>query len=164
MSRILDLIQRHLWFYRIISLVLILAAVVLGILWIRNPQGNYEPWIFVIGTLAALIGVPSICDMAGLTRKRSKADMKGVIIVAKEAASRFDYWMKNYTHYGNSSDKQKLLEWLVSDKGHIVVADDYLVFTEMASLLHKQGYDTQPPPTKIEFKVALRQAQERESR
>ena len=55
-------IHKHLRFWRIIALLLILATIVLGILWFLNPQGNYEPLIYVIGALAALIGVPTLAD------------------------------------------------------------------------------------------------------
>lgn len=63
MYNIRAFLQCHLRFLRILSLCLTATTIVLGILWYLNPNGNYEPLIFVIGSLAALVGTPQLVDV-----------------------------------------------------------------------------------------------------
>lgn len=69
-----NFVHRHMWACRIIALLLILISIVLGILWIQNPNGNYEPIMAVLGILAALIGVPSLTNSAKPAEYVTKQD------------------------------------------------------------------------------------------
>ncbi len=42
------------------AVLLVVATIVLGVLWYLDPAGNYEPATFVLGTVATLIGVPTL--------------------------------------------------------------------------------------------------------
>ena len=120
-----------------------------------------------IGSIAAILGV-LVALVQGRKRKKrvSRSERQRILEQAREAASRFDYWMKNFIHHnqGEKSDKQKLIAWLESDRGYAQVAEDYQVFLKTAELLKEQGYDTQPAPTEAEFATACNRGLARESR
>ena len=82
--------------------------------------------------------------------------------IAKAIAPKFDYWMKNYNHPSGVTDYQELLDWLTHDKGARYVSRDYNIFTSLAEVLSKMGYDTIPAPTEGEFMVKIMKADERE--
>lgn len=63
MRRLLNFVREHRQLFRVIAVCLFLATIILGVLWICDPNGNYEPVISVIGALAALIGVPTLTEM-----------------------------------------------------------------------------------------------------
>lgn len=46
----------------IIAICLVLAAVVLGVFWLVDPTGNYEPVTVILLALAGLIGIPTLRD------------------------------------------------------------------------------------------------------
>jgi hypothetical protein len=71
--------------------------------------------------------------------------------IAKAAAQRFDYWMKNYNHQPGLSHRDELLRWLVMDHGALYVSRDYGVFKALAEVVARMGYDTIPPPLEKEF-------------
>jgi len=117
-----------------------------------------------VGSIAAVLAVV-VAVLQGRKKKRlSRSERQRVIGQAKEAASRFDYWMKNYIHHGEKTDTQKLIEWLENDRGYAQVAEDYEVFLTLTEILKEQGYNMQPPPTQAEFISACRRALARESR
>ena len=117
-----------------------------------------------IGSIAAVCAVVVAMLQRRKKKRLSRSERQRVIGQAKEAASRFDYWMKNYIHHGEKTDTQKLIEWLESDRGYAQVAEDYQVFLKTAELLKEQGYNIQPPPTEAEFISACRRGLTRESR
>lgn len=117
-----------------------------------------------VGSIAAVCAV-LVAVLQGRKKKRlSRSERQRVIGQAKEAAGRFNYWMKSYVHHGEKTDTQKLIEWLESDRGYAQVAEDYHVFLKAAELLQEQGYNMQPPPTEAEFISACRRGLARESR
>jgi hypothetical protein len=63
MDNVRAFLQRHLRFLRVLALCLTAITIILGVLWFLNPNGNYEPLIFVMGSLAALIGAPQLVDV-----------------------------------------------------------------------------------------------------
>ena len=117
-----------------------------------------------VGSIATVLAVV-VAVLQGRKKKRlSRSERQRVIGQAKEAASRFDYWIKNYIHHGEKTDTQKLIEWLESDRGYAQVAEDYQVFLKTAELLKEQGYNMQPPPTEAEFLSACKRGLAQESR
>ncbi len=80
-----------------------------------------------------------------------------------EAARQFDFWMKNYTHHGEMSDTQRLLDWLEADRGVRTVAGSYAVFRSMAERLAELGYSTVPAPTQVEFSDRVAAARRHQS-
>ena len=84
--------------------------------------------------------------------------------VAKAAAKKFDYWMKRYSHPSDRSDRELLLDWLSADRGARYVSGDYGVFSALAEVAKKMGYDTLPPPSAGEFQIKLIEEEEREAR
>jgi uncharacterized membrane protein HdeD (DUF308 family) len=63
MQKILDTVKNNRGLFRIVSLLLTILTIILGVLWIGNPTGNYEPLISVLGTLTGLIGTPTLIDL-----------------------------------------------------------------------------------------------------
>jgi len=81
--------------------------------------------------------------------------------IAKAAAQKFDEWMKRFNHSA-TSDRQELLDWLVSDFGYAYFISreyEYGVFQTLAKIAAKSGYDTLPPPSRAEFTVQIAKAQ-----
>ena len=62
MSAIRNILHRCSQFFGMLSGLLVLVTVVLGALWYRDPTGNYEPLIYVMGAIASLFGVPSLVE------------------------------------------------------------------------------------------------------
>jgi hypothetical protein len=63
MSAVKSMLRKYSRFLRILSGLLVLATIVLGVLWYRDPTGNYEPLIYVMGTIATLVGgLPSLVE------------------------------------------------------------------------------------------------------
>jgi hypothetical protein len=54
--------------------------------------------------------------------------------IARAAARKFDYWMKNYTQPPSLSQRALLLLWLVSESGLRYVFQDYEVFKTLAEV------------------------------
>ena len=98
--------------------------------------------------------------------QRSSPDEKARALrdleVAKAVAKKFDYWMRNYNHPPGRSHRDKLLEWLVADRGARYVSGDYGIFKALAEVVARMGYDTVPPPSEGEFVVKLAETEERE--
>jgi hypothetical protein len=97
-----------------------------------------------VGSIAAVCAVVVALLQRRKKKRLSRSERQRVIGQAKEAASRCDYWMKNYIHHGKKTDTQKLIEWLESDRGYAQVADDYQVFLKTTELLKEQGYNIPP--------------------
>jgi len=53
---------------KVTEIFLLIATLMLGILWIRNKQGNYEPWIVTCG---AVLGILEIARRKYLSKKES---------------------------------------------------------------------------------------------
>lgn len=70
------------------------------------------------------------------------------------ADEKFDYWMKNYTFYGNTSTANRLLEWLYFDHGAELITT-YEEFVQMASQVTKEGYAISETPSESEYKNAM---------
>jgi hypothetical protein len=79
--------------------------------------------------------------------------------IARAAARKFDYWMKNYTQPPGLPHRALLLLWLVSDSGSRYVSHDYGVFKTLAEVASKMGYDTLPPPSEKEFMARIAKAE-----
>jgi hypothetical protein len=63
MSAVKSMLRKYSRFLRILSGLLVLATIVLGVLWYRDPTGNYESLIYVMGTIATLVGgLPSLVE------------------------------------------------------------------------------------------------------
>jgi hypothetical protein len=62
MSVIRNILDRYFLVFGILSVLLLLATVFLGVLWYRDPAGNYEPLTVVMAVLAGLIGTPSLWE------------------------------------------------------------------------------------------------------
>jgi hypothetical protein len=62
MSAVRSMLHRCSQFFGMLSGLLVLVTVVLGALWYRDPTGNYEPLIYVMGAIASLFGVPSLVE------------------------------------------------------------------------------------------------------
>jgi hypothetical protein len=116
-----------------------------------------------VGSIASVCAVVVAMLQRRKKKRLSRSERQRVIGQAKETASRFDYWMKNYIHHGEKTDTQNLIEWLESDRGYAQVAEDYQVFLKTADLLKEQGYNIYPPPTEAEFVSACRRGMARES-
>jgi hypothetical protein len=83
--------------------------------------------------------------------------------IAKAAARKFDYWMKNYNHPPDRSHRDNLLAWLVADRGARYVSRDYNVFKALAEVASKMGYDTLPAPSEAEFNFKIQDYDERDA-
>lgn len=117
-----------------------------------------------VGAIVVFLGVVVVVFRGPNPKRRMAFSPKQRMTTqAREAANRFNFWIKTYYHYGQRPDTHRLLEWLETDRGHTFVEDDYRIFTKMAGLLRKQGYKTLPPPTREEFEAAVARGHERES-
>ncbi len=81
--------------------------------------------------------------------------------VSKEAKvalafEKFDFWMKNYSHDGNTSAADNLLEWLIADHGAELITT-YEEFVEVASQANSEEYDISKMPSELEYKEAMSQ-------
>jgi hypothetical protein len=112
-----------------------------------------------VGSIAAVAGV--LIAILPRGKRLSRQERVRTEAQAQEAAKKFDYWMKRYTHIGDKTDSERFIEWLYADKGYAKVAEQYAVFVKTAKNLKKYGYDISPPPTEAEFIVAVEQAKER---
>ena len=84
--------------------------------------------------------------------------------IARAAAMKFDYWMKNYNHPASLSHRDAMLNWLVADRGALYVARDYGVFKALAEVVSKMGYNTDPPPSEKEFEAWLEEADKQDAK
>ena len=62
MSAVGSMLHRYSQFFGMLSGILVLVTVGLGVQWYRDPTGNYEPLIYVMGAIASLFGVPSLVE------------------------------------------------------------------------------------------------------
>ena len=97
-------------------------------------------------------------------KRVSLSENQRVAAQARDAAQRFNFWIKTYYHYGQKPDKERLVDWLETDRGHEVLESDYRIFTKMTELLRDQGYKIKPPLTQAEFEAAVSRAKEKEFR
>lgn len=95
------------------------------------------------------------------TTPDEKAKSLRSLEIAKAIAPKFDYWMKHYKH-PPETHYERLLAWLVEDRGARYISRDYDIFKALAEVLSKMGYDTIPPPSEGEFAVKIAEADERE--
>ena len=91
-----------------------------------------------------------------------KAKVLRDLEIARAAARKFDYWMKNFTQPPGLTQRNLLLSWLVSDRGSQYVSHDYGVFKTLAEVASKMGYDTLPPPPEDEFLARIAEAEKHE--
>jgi hypothetical protein len=89
---IMRIVRRYFPVVRLLPLLLVIATLVLGVFWYRDPRGNYEPLIYVLATLAALIGAPTLWERTG-----KQANAKGSKSRRKKAQS------PNQTHSARAS-------------------------------------------------------------
>src|SRR5690348_2265928 len=59
---IMRIVRRYVPVIRLLPLLLVTATLVLGVFWYRDPRGNYEPLIYLLATLAALVGAPTLWE------------------------------------------------------------------------------------------------------
>jgi hypothetical protein len=87
-------LKDNLVYIRLLAFILLIVTIILGVLWCLKPDGGYEPWIFVPGTLSTLLGVPSIPDyINSLRHKASREDEKGSLsFLIQLSASSKGYW------------------------------------------------------------------------
>lgn len=118
-----------------------------------------------VGAIVVLLPVIVAVFRGPNPKKRGALSEKQRITAqAKDAAQRFNFWIKTYYHYGQKPDSERLVDWLETDRGHEVLEGDYRIFTKMAELLRKQGYKIKPLLSQAEFESAVSRAKEKESR
>jgi tetratricopeptide (TPR) repeat protein len=61
--RIQKFIRKHLKLFTITSALLTTSTVVLAVFWLYTGKGEYEPVIFILSTLAAAVGVPTLKEL-----------------------------------------------------------------------------------------------------
>jgi hypothetical protein len=62
MSAVRSILHRCSQVLGMLSGLLVMVTVGLGVQWYRDPTGNYEPLIYVMGAIASLFGVPSLVE------------------------------------------------------------------------------------------------------
>ncbi len=95
------------------------------------------------------------------TSPEAKAQELRLLELAQESAQKFDFWMKRFRQ-PKESDSQRLLAWLVEDRGVLTISRDYDVFAKTAQVLSRMGYKTIPAPLKSEFDERVREYDSRE--
>ncbi|HEY9824547.1 MAG TPA: hypothetical protein V6D19_03805 [Stenomitos sp.] len=89
------LLKKYLFYLRIIAVVFLVVSVFLGLLWCLNPNGNYEPWIFVLGAFSAILGVPSISDIINSYKQNKSCKEEGSIsFLIQLGEFSKDYWVE----------------------------------------------------------------------
>jgi hypothetical protein len=86
------LLRKYSVYIRILAIILLAATILLGLLWCLNPNGNYEPWIFVLGTFSAILGVPSISDIISSHKKSASGEEGSISFLIQLGTLSKDYW------------------------------------------------------------------------
>jgi len=71
-----------------------------------------------------------------------------------KATNSFIFWLKNYDHPKNLTDKQEQLLWLYHENGFKII-NNYEDFCKMARELYYMGYETLPCASENKFKKVL---------
>jgi len=71
-----------------------------------------------------------------------------------EASRKFDYWMKNYTHHGEKTHAEELLDWIFCDSGSELISN-FDEFIALAGKLDGNGYEIKSMPTRDQFDKAM---------
>ena len=120
--------------------LLVLATMVLGVLWIRNPEGHYEPIFSTLGVLAAIISaLPKAIEFLANNSDTifSKTDKKLPEDKGRQFITKYDVFLSHHDKDTQSAEliaialkKQGINPFL--DKWHIVAGQPWQKSIELA--------------------------------
>lgn len=88
------LLKEYSFYIRLLAILLLIVTIILGILWCLEPNGSYEPWIFVIGTYSAILGVPSASDLINSHRRNESKEEDSISFLIRLGDQSDNYWDK----------------------------------------------------------------------